>query len=65
MRCDGSADPSIAGEINTYINLEREDTSHNSIEDVLPKCRHTREVSAEQEEEYSEKGQSHSTKKSL
>lgn len=45
MRCDGSADPTISGEINTYINLEREDNSGNSIEEVLPKCRHTREVS--------------------
>ena len=47
MRCDGSADPTVAGEINTYINLEREDNSHNSIEEVLPKCKHTKEVSAQ------------------
>jgi len=45
MRCDGSADPTIAGEINTYINLEREDNQSDDIESVLPKCRHTRDVS--------------------
>lgn len=45
MRCDGSADPTIAGEINTYINLEKEDNSNNTIDAQLPKCRHTRVVS--------------------
>lgn len=45
MRCDGSADPTIQGEINTYINLEREDNSSNDIDSILPKCRHTRTVS--------------------
>lgn len=45
MRCDGSADPTIAGEINTYINLQMEDKSNESIEAVLPSTEHTREVS--------------------
>lgn len=44
MRCDGSADPTVAGEINTYINLEREDNSNNTIEAQMTKCKHTREV---------------------
>jgi len=35
MRCDGSPDPTIPGEINTYINLRVEDTSHNDVESVL------------------------------
>jgi len=44
MRCDGSADPTIAGEINTFINLRREDNSNNSIEAVMALTKHTREV---------------------
>ena len=35
MRCDGSPDPTIAGEINTYMNLWREDTKRVDIETVL------------------------------
>lgn len=45
MRCDGSPDPTIAGEINTYINLQREDNSHNTIDEVLQLVKHTRSVS--------------------
>lgn len=44
MRCDGSADPTISGEINTYINLQREDKSNESIEAALTATKHTREV---------------------
>lgn len=44
MRCDGSPDPTIAGEINTYLNLQREDNSCNGIESVLPSVKHTRDV---------------------
>ncbi|XP_052797424.1 dynein axonemal intermediate chain 7 homolog isoform X1 [Mya arenaria] len=35
MRCDGSPDPTIPGEINTYINLRLEDSKHNDIDSVL------------------------------
>ncbi|XP_021353310.1 axonemal 84 kDa protein-like isoform X3 [Mizuhopecten yessoensis] len=35
MRCDGSPDPLIAGEINTYINLRMEDREHDDVESVL------------------------------
>ena len=35
MRCDGSPDPTNAGEINTYINLWKEDKSAVSIQDIL------------------------------
>ncbi|XP_059174168.1 dynein axonemal intermediate chain 7 homolog isoform X3 [Physella acuta] len=35
MRCDGSPDPTIQGEINTYINLRLEDQSRNDSDSVL------------------------------
>ena len=35
MLCDGSPDPTIAGEINTYMNLWRENTECNDIQTVL------------------------------
>ncbi|KAL3842016.1 hypothetical protein ACJMK2_020088 [Sinanodonta woodiana] len=35
MRCDGSPDPTVQGEINTYIHLRREDMSRNDIGSVL------------------------------
>lgn len=35
MRCDGSPNPTIPGEINTYINLRLEDNAHNDIDSVL------------------------------
>ncbi|KAH3877276.1 dynein axonemal intermediate chain 7-like isoform X2 [Dreissena polymorpha] len=35
MRCDGSPNPTIPGEINTYINLRLEDSSRDDIEEVL------------------------------
>ena len=38
MRCDGSPDPTVPGEINTYINLRLEDNENDSIEMVLKKC---------------------------
>lgn len=38
MRCDGSPDPTVPGEINTYINLRLEDNEVDSIEQVLKKC---------------------------
>ena len=38
MRCDGSPDPTVPGEINTYINLRLEDNENDPIEMVLKKC---------------------------
>lgn len=35
MKCDGSPDPTIPGEINTYINLRIEDRAHDNVEAVL------------------------------
>ena len=35
MRCDGSPDPTVPGEINTYINLRLEDKENNDIDIVL------------------------------
>lgn len=35
MRCDGSPDPTVQGEINTYINLRLEDQSRNDSDNVL------------------------------
>ena len=35
MRCDGSPDPTIAAEINTYMNLWRENTKENDIDTIL------------------------------
>lgn len=44
MRCDGSPDPSVQPDINTYISLWRED-SENQIQKVLEECALTLEVS--------------------
>lgn len=35
MRCDGSPDPTVQGEINTYINLRLEDVEHDDVESVF------------------------------
>ncbi|XP_048780286.1 dynein axonemal intermediate chain 7 homolog isoform X2 [Ostrea edulis] len=35
LRCDGSPDPTIQGEINTYINLRLEDKDHDDVESVF------------------------------
>ena len=35
MRCDGSPNPIVPGEINTYINLRLEDQEHDDIDSVL------------------------------
>ena len=35
MLCDGSPDPTIPGEINTFMNLWREEKNNVSIERVL------------------------------
>lgn len=37
MRCDGSPDPSVLPEINSFISLWRED-SENQIQRVLENC---------------------------
>lgn len=44
MLCDGSPDPTIPGEINTYLNLWREDTAHNDIQSVLKESKLTLRV---------------------
>ena len=35
MKCDGSPDPTIPGEINTYMNLWRERKESNDIDTIL------------------------------
>ena len=35
LLCDGSPDPTIPGEINTYINLWRENTTDRSVDIIL------------------------------
>jgi hypothetical protein len=45
MRCDGSSDPTIPGEINTYMNLWRDDNERVSIEQVLKDSELTLSVS--------------------
>ena len=35
MLCDGSPDPTIPGEINTYMNLWKEEKEHLEIQNVL------------------------------
>ncbi len=45
MRCDGSPDPTISGEINTYMNLWREDDKHDDIDNVLKESDLTLSVS--------------------
>ena len=45
MRCDGSPNPTIPGEINTYLNLWIEDNEHNDIDSVLKESTQTLSVS--------------------
>ena len=45
MKCDGSPDPTIQGEINTYINLWKEDMRSNDIANVLNESTLTLSVS--------------------
>ena len=35
MRCDGSPDPTIPGEINTYLNCQREENDGLTFDQVL------------------------------
>ena len=46
MRCDGSPDPTIPGEINTYINLRLEDKDNNNIDVVLKQGQQDLDVSS-------------------
>ena len=45
MQCSGKPDPTIAPEINTYINLWKEDTEKSGITVVLDESKQTLEVS--------------------
>ena len=45
MRCDGTPDPTIAAEVNTYINLWHEDISSNNIDAVIQESKQTLAVS--------------------
>ena len=46
MQCTGKPDPTIAPEINTYINLWKEDTEKSGITVVLDESKQTLEVGA-------------------
>ena len=46
MLCDGSPDPTVGGEINTYMNLWKEDDSRMDISSVLQDSLLTLSVSA-------------------
>ena len=48
MRCDGSPDPTIAVEINTYMNLWRENTKENDIDTILKESNLVLSVSIKQ-----------------
>ncbi|XP_072047400.1 LOW QUALITY PROTEIN: dynein axonemal intermediate chain 7 homolog [Amphiura filiformis] len=49
MQCSGSPDPTIAPEINTYINLWKEDTQKSGIDVVLEESKQTLALIAELE----------------
>ena len=38
MLCDGSPDPKITKEINTYMNLWKEDVNPKSIHKIIQEC---------------------------
>ena len=38
MLCDGKADPTDKKDINTFINLTKQDETDLQVEDVLKKC---------------------------
>ena len=38
MLCDGSPDPKVTKEINTYINLWREDTDSKPVHKIIQEC---------------------------
>lgn len=48
MLCDGRPDPTCKKDINTFINLTREDDSNKDIGKVLKKCELILEVIFEQ-----------------
>ncbi len=45
MQCSGSPDPTIGPEINTYINLWKEDSEKSDIDVVLEESKQTLAVS--------------------
>ena len=44
VRCDGTPDPTILGQINTYINLNRDSDSATELSSALGKNRLTLRV---------------------
>ena len=56
MRCDGSPDPTIQGEINTYMNLWKEDMRSNDIANVLKESKLTLSVSSCKDAKYLDDG---------
>ncbi|XP_038049724.1 axonemal 84 kDa protein-like isoform X2 [Patiria miniata] len=49
MLCDGTPDPTIAAEVNTYINLSYEATDTNAIESVIADSKQTLALTSELE----------------
>ena len=46
MRCDGTPDPTILGQINTYINLNTEEDTNIELKEALDKNHLTLAVSS-------------------
>ena len=47
MQCDGSIDPTMEKELNTYVSLWNNDTGEKEISQVLNECEQTQQVKAD------------------
>ena len=45
MLCDGTPDPTVTRELNTYMNLWREDKQSKPVKEVLNECEEALRVS--------------------